>query len=132
MTKDYKYDFNDEQPKEGAAFKVDLERVIDGDTVEAVVSFKIKVRLIGVNSPEKKKPGWLKFKNRLKELIWGECFDDGEVCDWQEAVLFIPNNKPVTLLDVVTFDRILGEIWVDGENINAILEEEIQNFKRET
>lgn len=132
MTKDYKYDFNDEQPKEGAAFKVDLERVVDGDTVEATVSFKIKVRLIGVNAPEKKKPGWLKFKNRLKELIWGECFDDGESSDWQEATLFIPNNKPVTLLDVVTFDRILGEIWVDGENINAILEEEIQNFKRET
>jgi endonuclease YncB( thermonuclease family) len=132
MSKEYRYEFNDEQPKEGATLKVYLERVVDGDTVEATVSFKIKVRLIGVNAPEKKKPGWLKFKNRLKELIWGECFDDGESSDWQEATLFIPNNKPVTLLDVVTFDRILGEIWVDGENINAILEEEIQNFKRET
>ncbi len=123
MSKEYAYKFNESQPQEGICLKAAIDRVIDGDTVEATISFNVKIRLIGVNAPEKKQPGWVKFKDRLAALL---CQPHKDV---DEVVVFVPNNKPVTLLDVVTFDRILGEIWLDGKNLNAILESEIKEFK---
>lgn len=118
----YKYAFNKERPKEGLVLKAVANRVIDGDTLEAIVSFKIKVRLLGVNAPEKKESGWTKFKNRLKSLVFKKPLES------QEITIFIPNQKPLTLLDVTTFDRFLGEVWVDDININEVMEKEIQEF----
>lgn len=120
---------NTQTPIEGITLKAFATRVIDGDTFEAEIRFNVKVRLLRVNTPEKKQPGWLKFKNRLKELIFGVCYDEFPTLDPAEITLFIPNQKPTTLLDVVTFDRFLGEVWVDGQNINDILAKEIETFK---
>lgn len=118
----YKYSFNKERPKEGLVLKAIVNRVIDGDTLEAIVSFAVKVRLLGVNAPEKKENGWIKFKNRLKSLLFKQPLEN------QEITIFIPNQKPFTLVDVITFDRFLGEVWVDDININEIMEKEIQEF----
>jgi endonuclease YncB( thermonuclease family) len=35
--------------------------------------------------------------------------------------LFIPENHPVELMDINSFSRILGEIWVDGERLGDVL-----------
>jgi micrococcal nuclease len=50
-------------------------RVIDGDTVEAIVDLgfgvrrKDKFRLYGIDTPERGHSGWLEATERLKELI---------------------------------------------------------------
>lgn len=120
---------NTQTPIEGITLKALATRVIDGDTFEAEIRFKVKVRLLRVNTPEKKQPGWLKFKNRLKELLFGVCHDEFPTTEPEEIILFIPNQKPSTLLDVVTFDRFLGEVWVDGQNINDILIKDMEAFR---
>lgn len=44
--------------------------VVDGDTADIIVDgFKIRLRFLDINTPERGKPGYKEAKNRLKELI---------------------------------------------------------------
>ena len=95
-------------------YKAKVNRVVDGDTVDALVDLgfdtwkKVRIRMMGLNAPEsrtrdleEKKKG-LAAKDRLKELL----------------------NKEAFVLQshgVGKYGRCLGELFVDEININKQL-----------
>jgi micrococcal nuclease len=92
-------------------YKVD--RVIDGDTVEGTLDFgfhvkreKVKVRLLGIDTPERGMKGFDEATLFLKSLI-------GK--DYNYTVhLHVPNY------DRKTFDRFLGILYVVDEHQQVI------------
>ena len=67
---------------DGVCGTFEVIKVIDGDTVSICVplelnicntrksgNFKLNVRLLGINTPEKKDQGYSEAKERLKELV---------------------------------------------------------------
>jgi len=94
-----------------------VERVVDGDTVDLWINLgfstfcKKRVRLMGMNAPEsrtrdleEKKRG-LAAKARLVELL------AGGKCDLDSH-------------ELGKYGRVLGTIWVDGEDLNQRLVDE--------
>ena len=105
-------------------YKIKLDRVIDGDTVDAYidlgfdVSVKKRIRFMGINTPESRtkdleeKAKGLAAKDRLKNLLEGA------------------NTIQLTSHGVGKYGRCLGELYidiVDGqekmtlENVNELL-----------
>ncbi|MEM3478081.1 MAG: thermonuclease family protein [Archaeoglobaceae archaeon] len=85
--------------------KLYVSRVIDGDTFE--LSNGDRVRLIGINAPEKGQKFYEKAKNRLKELIEGK-----------EVVL----ERDVEDRD--QYGRLLRYVFVNNTFVNLILVQE--------
>ncbi|MCP4230679.1 MAG: hypothetical protein GY771_11120 [bacterium] len=82
--------------------------VIDGDTIKVELdggNVKDIVRLIGINTPEKKQSGYDKAKEYLEERILGRFI-------WIETDIQERENEHYHN------DRLLGYIWFDGKNIN--------------
>lgn len=86
-------------------FTAIVSKVIDGDTVK--LQNGEKVRLLGINTPERGQPYYEESTNRLKELI---------------------ENKEVTLEkdvdDKDQYGRLLRYIFLNGENVNVKLVKE--------
>ena len=97
-------------------FKAKVLKVLDGDTVDVIIGFPFgisiskRVRLFGINTPEtrtkdpiEKAKGYAA-KDRLVELIEGGrgCLD----------IEYHGDGK---------FGRPLGELYINGENLNEIL-----------
>ena len=99
-------------------YKIKLDRVIDGDTIDAYidlgfdVSVKKRIRFMGINTPEsrtrdleEKKYG-LKSKKFLQEQI--------------------KKAKSITIKtykgdETGKFGRILGDVWCDGKSVNQLM-----------
>jgi len=77
--------------------KVEVQRIIDGDTLE--LASGQKVRLLGINSPESQMPGSQKATNTLKEML-----DEKEVY--------------IEKIGVDKYGRILAYLFASKENIN--------------
>lgn len=100
-------------PPLGWTTKAKIIRVIDGDTVEIEIRRTLKIRLVHsnaegleFNAPESNTEAGQLAKSNLIELAEGK-----------ECVLFLHAKDPVKLLDMNTFDRVLGEVWVDDKLI---------------
>jgi len=88
-------------------YSIKLDRVIDGDTIDAIidlgfnVSIKKRVRFSGVNTPESRtrdleeKARGLAAKDRVKQLLEGT------------------NNIQLTSHGVGKYGRCLGELYID-------------------
>ena len=105
--------------KEVYEYTAKLDRVVDGDTVDAELDlgfniiYKERIRLMGIDTPEsrtrnkvEKKLG-LKSKARLKELI-----------SENKGNIILKTSKE----GKGKFGRILGEVFCDGVNV-TLLEE---------
>ena len=104
-------------------YRFDLDRVIDGDTIDVnldlgfdVVLKKQRIRLYGLNTPESRtrdleeKQYGLAAKARLKELL-----EEGETLSLRTAIDKKARGK---------YGSILGTIYADGVNLNDLLIEE--------
>lgn len=86
-----------------------VTNVVDGDTCDVeidlgfLVATRVRVRLLGIDTPERGQPGWAEATERLRELAMGR------TC---RLVSFKPNDK---------YGRFLAVLHVDGENINQSL-----------
>lgn len=103
-------------PAHGVSLPVTYERAVDGDTVDFLVTFKLRGRLIGTWAPEsrttnqaEKKLG-LAAKANLEKLTTGK-----------HGTVFIPTEGARSVIDVLTMERVLIHAWVDGEkeSLNA-------------
>jgi micrococcal nuclease len=92
-------------------YKAKIISVYDGDTVTAIVdlgfkiSFKIKIRLAGIDTPEirgEERPQGLISKQRLEELILNK-----------EVILHTQKDKQEK------FGRWLGEIYIPNSQISV-------------
>jgi len=105
-------------------YKAELSRVVDGDTVDAVLDLgfgiyhKLRIRLAGIDAPEtrtrdlaEKKEGKAAHK-RLEELLIGASGRDGR---------FVVQTE---LDKRGKYGRILGTLFVGDVNINELLIQE--------
>ena len=103
-----------------------VTRVVDGDTVDADIDLgfnmfsKDRIRLMGIDTPESRtrnlheKHHGLASKERLKQLLKGS-----------ETIPSKRGKKQIYLQTSKEgkgkFGRILGTLWVNGQNVNEIL-----------
>lgn len=91
--------------------QVKVERVVDGDTLEILLNGKKeKLRLIGVDTPEMKKPN-------TPIMFYGE-----EASQYTKKRL---DKKTIELEWDINrkdqYDRLLAYVWIDGELFNRTL-----------
>lgn len=108
-------------PQLGWVTKAKVLNVVDGDTVDVVVQKFIRVRLNETRAPETRTKD-LEEKalgNKAKEYAKEKLQD-------KEVILFIPGHD--YLADGLTLNRVVGILYLDGENVNDAL---TQFFKEE-
>ncbi len=76
-----------------------VNRVIDGDTLECN---KLKIRLCGVNSPEKSQPLGTEATNKLTQLTLNQ-------------------NVRLVISGIDIYNRLLAEVWLNSRLLNAEL-----------
>ena len=103
------------QPLIGITTKGSVVNVVDGDTVDVEVTRTIRVRLKDCWCPEtrtrdleEKKKG-LAAKDHLMRLLE----------DNNDVVLFIPADSDGDIKDVFTFNRVLGYIFINSEDVSS-------------
>lgn len=101
-------------PSPGLVTPVRVVEVYDGDTVTVEWTVRARVRLldcwaaeIRTTDPEEKQRG-LAAKAYLQQLAEG-----------QPALLQIPTSDASGLQDLFTFGRVLGRLWIAGEEVSA-------------
>jgi len=95
----------------GLAIPVEYVRTIDGDTFEFEIRRKFKVRLRDIDTPEiNTKKGV-----RAKETV--EC----ELESADDILVFIPTNSPEHLMDIVSFERVVADVYINGHNLASML-----------
>lgn len=78
----------------------------DADTLRVRITREFNVRLSNTSCPE-------------KDTIAGKdakAFVDSLVPPGTILTLFIPTGNPINLMDINSFERIVGELWLDDEN----------------
>ena len=105
-----------------ADFTAKVQRVVDGDTVHVIdkAGKKFKVRLTGIDAPEKNQPYGLASTYKLTEILINKLV----------LLKSKPNNgKPYT---VDRYKRVLAKIILDGRDINLsqVLRGYAWHFKR--
>ena len=105
------------EPQCGLTTKAKITRIVDGDTLEIEVKRTFAVRLVHpnedaleFNTPEKNTTEGKLSKETLEELAEGK-----------DAIIFIPANDGYKLMDIQSFNRILGEVWVDGKLLTQLM-----------
>jgi micrococcal nuclease len=76
-----------------------VNRVIDGDTLECN---KLKIRLCGVDSPEKSQPLGTEATNKLTQLTLNQ-------------------NVRLVISGIDIYSRLLAEVWLNSQLLNAEL-----------
>ena len=91
-----------------ADFTAKVLRVVDGDTVHVVnkAGKKFKVRLTGIDAPEKNQPYGLASTYKLTEML---------INKWV-LLKSKPNNGNIYSIDI--YNRVLAKIIYDGKDIN--------------
>jgi len=105
-----------------ADFTAKVQRVVDGDTVHVIdkAGKKFKVRLTGIDAPEKNQPYGLASTYKLTEILINKLV----------LLKSKPNNgKPYT---IDRYKRVLAKIILDGKDINLsqVLTGYAWHFKR--
>lgn len=107
----------EEPPPTGWTVKGQVVNCVDGDTIDVSVTTIVRVRLIDCWCPESKidkrlpedqrraeKQAGIAAKKHLESLALGK-----------EVVLHVP-VKSAELKDVLTMNRVLGTVWLDGSD----------------
>lgn len=97
-------------PPLGITAKVRVVEVIDGDTIELELVRRIRCRLRDCWSPELRggteatKRKGRQAKEHLAAIAQGK-----------SGILHVPTDAAHRIGDVMTFDRVLGDVWLDGQ-----------------
>lgn len=99
------------KPPLGVTVACQIVGVVDGDTVEVEIVRRCRVRLLDCWAPEtrsidpaEKKAGAAAKLNLAKIALE------------KPATLFVPTAGASRVGDVFTFDRVLGHLWLDGDD----------------
>ena len=99
------------RPPHGSCLPVTYNRCRDGDTIEVSVTGALvwAIRISGIDCPEKRDHGGFEasdFTNRI--------------CDDADRLsLFIPCPERVNILKELSFDRVVGDIFVESSEHNG-------------
>ena len=90
-------------PPMDLCFPIKVTTVHDGDTCKAIVAFELTVRYDNCWAPELKDELGPKSATRAKEA------------EGKPGRLYIDLSNVRNLADMLTFGRVVGEVWLDGE-----------------
>ena len=113
-----------EQPPAGLTTKVVVTNVVDGDTIDVQIIKTVRVRLKDCWCPEtrtrdlEEKEKGLAAKAHIKTLLGEQELYFGE-SKYKQAILHIPADEDDDIKDILTLNRILGYIFVDGQDISS-------------
>ena len=100
-------------PEPGITTKARVTRVVDGDTIEVEVSRIFNVRVRDLLVAEKNTE-----KGKLAKTLLSSAIKDSDV------PIFFPSNDPHKLMDMNSFNRLIGDVWlVDGTNMVDYMEQ---------
>lgn len=98
-------------PEPGIAFQARWVRAIDGDTAEIEITRRVSVRIRGVNTPERKEPGYGVAKQTLEDIgRRGKIF-----------TVFVPTNGTIELMDFNSFNRVVADVFSDNTDVAQYL-----------
>lgn len=86
---------------------VKVERIIDGDTVEVSLKFNAHIRLLDCWAPEMRDHGGEESRVHLQELSL-----------YRDAILEIPFTPGCGPGQIFSFERVLGRLLVDGQDLS--------------
>ena len=113
-----------EQPPAGLTTKVIVTNVVDGDTIDVQIIKTVRVRLKDCWCPEtrtrdlEEKEKGLAAKAHIKTLLGEQELYFGE-SKYKQAILHIPADEDDDIKDILTLNRILGYIFVDGQDVSS-------------
>ncbi|MAT51133.1 MAG: hypothetical protein CMK32_08120 [Porticoccaceae bacterium] len=102
------------RPKPGIAARAEIQDIIDGDTLDVVLKIPVRIRLLDCWAPETRgheAPEGKRSKEALDRLIDGR----------DAALVHIPTEDAHKFGDVLTFGRVLGNVWI-GEDQESLSE----------
>ena len=99
----------------GYATQVDYIRSVDGDTYEFEIRRRFKIRLRDFDAPEKNTEAGVEMTEYVDDL-----FSKAE-----KIIVFIPTNSPLKLMDMNSFERLVGDVEIDGKDLKDTLSNEI-------
>lgn len=108
------------KPIPGICVDGKVNRIIDGDTVEVEITRKIKVRLLDNEDYNNKKFGCAEINTY--DGVMAQAYLNGLI-GGKTVRVFIPTKENEVLLDFHTFDRILGDIFLDELNVSQALKD---------
>ena len=115
------------EPPKGITTAVKVVRVIDGDTVDVEITRTIRVRLLDcwapetrTRDPEEKVKGY-ESKKYLHDLLKQVFYNDLAARKQKKVTLFIPADEQGELKDNFTFSRVLGRLFVSGEDVSELM-----------
>ena len=114
------------KPRHGFSSKCQVTNVVDGDTLTISLTRQFNVRLIHENDegkyfncPEKNTQEGKDAKAFVESITSGYTTPHGTINP--EITLFVPTGEDNKLMDINSFSRILGEIWVGEQKLTDIL-----------
>ena len=120
-----------EKPELGLTTTAYVIRIVDADTCICEVRRQFPVRIthpnpdgMDFNSPEKNTPEGQRAIEFLAAQLGKSLLTYREVLKEQfnkEITLFIPTNDPLKLTDINSFNRLVGEIWLDKRRLSDIM-----------
>ena len=93
-------------PPLGLATDAVVVNVVDGDTLDLEVRYRVRVRLIDTWAPESDEPGGELATTDLRRHVLGK-----------PVVLHVPAESARSVADLFTFGRVLGHVWLGDESV---------------
>jgi endonuclease YncB( thermonuclease family) len=115
------------EPPKGITTDVKVVRVIDGDTVDVAITRTIRVRLLDCWAPEtrtkdpKEKVKGYESKKYLHDMLTQVFYNDLAARKKKQVTLFIPADEQGEIKDNFTFSRVLGRLFVGGEDVSELM-----------
>ena len=94
---------------------VNYVKAIDGDTIEFSLTRNFRIRVRDIDCPERSTEKGIEALEFVDDLFCS-IFDS-------EIRIFIPTNNPIKLIDFLSFERIVGDIYLKDNNLAEILKE---------
>ena len=107
-------DLVEDNPESGLCVEAQYRRTIDGDTIEFAVVRSFHIRLRDIDIYEIKEPKGIKAGKFVHDLLHQA----------KNVSVFVPSNNAERLMDINSFNRLVGDVYVDGRNLADILREE--------
>lgn len=96
-------------PPLGLTARAIVTRIIDGDTLDVELRWPVRIRMLNCYAPEihgEEKPKGEKAKRALERMA----------PPGTQVHINIPTEKADSLGDILTLDRVLGLVWVEGDD----------------
>ena len=105
------------RPEHGISVACRIVDVHDGDTVTCEITRRVRVRLLDCWAPEvngAEKPRGIKSRDALRAIALQK-----------SGTLYVPTEGNDEIGDVMTFDRVLGHVWLDDDPSESLSQKQV-------